>query len=98
VREEMLMTPQHVMRSAMEGMFDAGQPAWDLPKVNVPVLVLNAQNPMWTPEYETYVLSLSAKTDYRTIENVGHFLMLEKPAEFNAALLEMLGKFDLVAK
>jgi len=24
--------------------------------------------------------------------------MLEKPAEFNAALLEMLGKFDLVAK
>ena len=98
VLSEILATPQHVMRSAMEGMFDAGQPAWDLPKVNVPVLVLNAQNPMWTPEYETYVLSLSAKTDYRTIENVGHFLMLEKPAEFNAALGDMLRKFDLVAK
>jgi len=24
--------------------------------------------------------------------------MLEKPAEFNAALIEMLAKFDLVAK
>ncbi len=98
VLSEILATPQHVMRSAMEGMFDASQPAWDLSKVTVPVLVINAKNPMWTPEYETYVRSLSPKTDYRTIENVGHFLMLEKPAEFNAALLEMLGTFDLVAK
>src|SRR6267143_2176576 len=98
VLSEILATPQHVMRSAMEGMFDASQAAWDLPKGTVPVLVINAKNPMWTPEYETHVRSLSPKTDYPTTENVGHFLMLEKPAEFNAALLEMLEKFDLVAK
>jgi pimeloyl-ACP methyl ester carboxylesterase len=98
VLAEMLATPQHVMLGAMEGMFGAGQPAWDLSKVRVPVLVINAKNPMWTAEYETYVRSLSPQTDYRIIEGVGHFLMLEKPAEFNAALTDMLRKFDLVSK
>jgi pimeloyl-ACP methyl ester carboxylesterase len=66
--------------------------------VNVPVLVLNAKNQMWTAEYEAYVRSLSPQTDYRIIHDAGHFLMLEKPGEFNAALLEMLQKYDLVSK
>jgi pimeloyl-ACP methyl ester carboxylesterase len=98
VSSEMLATPQYVMLGAMEGMFGPGQPAWDLPKVNVPVLVINAKNPMWTAEYETYIRSLSPQTDYRVIEGVGHFLMLEQPAEFNTVLTEMLRKFDLVSK
>lgn len=89
---QVLATPQHVMSSAMEGMFGEGQPNWDLKKVNVPVLVINAPNPMWTPEYETYVKGLSPKTEYRIIDNVGHVLILEKPAQFNAALMEMLDK------
>ena len=46
VSSEMLATPQYVMFGAMEGMFGAGQPAWDLPKVSVPLLVINAKNPM----------------------------------------------------
>ena len=71
--------------------------AW-LAKVNVPVLVINTTSPMWTADYHDYVRSLSAKTDYRAIDGAGHFLMLEKPAEFNAALIEMLGKFDLIQK
>jgi pimeloyl-ACP methyl ester carboxylesterase len=28
---------------------------------------------------------------------VGHWLMLEKPVEFNAILTDMLRKFDLIA-
>ena len=98
VVSEMLATPQHVMLGSMEGMFGADQPDWDLKKVTVPVLVINAKNPMWTPEYETYARSLSPKTDYRTLEGVGHWLMLEKPAEFNAMLTDMLEKFDLLDK
>ena len=98
VLSEMLETPQHVMSGAMDGMFAANQPAWDLEKVGVPVLVINARSPMWTAEYEAYARSLSARADYRTIDGAGHFLMLEKPAEFNASLIEMLRKFDLVAQ
>jgi pimeloyl-ACP methyl ester carboxylesterase len=98
VAEEMLTTPQHVMASAMGEMFNLKQPAWDLAKVDVPVMSINAKSPMWTENYEKYVRSLSSKTDYRSIEGTGHFVMLEKASEFNSTLMEMLTKFDLVGK
>jgi pimeloyl-ACP methyl ester carboxylesterase len=86
------------MSSAMNGMFGPDQPAWDLHDLKAPVLVLNAPNPRWTAEYEAYARALSPMTDYRVLEGTGHALMLEKPSEFNAALVEMLQKFDLVKK
>jgi pimeloyl-ACP methyl ester carboxylesterase len=98
VTEEMLKTPQHVMASAMGEMFNLKQSAWDLAKADVPVMSINAKSPMWTESYEKYVRSLSPKTEYRLIDGTGHFVMLEKPVEFNATLLEMLTKFDLVGK
>ena len=98
VLSEILATPQYVMVGAMEGMFNPDQPDWDLKKVNVPVLVINARSPMWNAGYESYVHSLSPQTDYRMMDGVGHWLMLEKPAEFNATLTDLLRKFDLMAK
>jgi pimeloyl-ACP methyl ester carboxylesterase len=98
VVSEMLETPQYVMVGAMDGMFGADQPDWDLRHVNVPVLVINTTNPMWTDDYKEYVRSLSPQTDYHAIDGTGHWLMLEKPAEFNAALTDMLGKFGLIEK
>jgi pimeloyl-ACP methyl ester carboxylesterase len=32
------------------------------------------------------------------MEGVGHWLMLERPAEFNTLLTDMLRKFDLIEK
>ena len=98
VLSEMLATPQYVMVGAMEGMFGPDQPDWGLKAVNAPVLVINARKPMWNADYENYVRSLSPQTDYRMMDGVGHWLMLEKPAEFNATLVELLRKFDLMAK
>jgi pimeloyl-ACP methyl ester carboxylesterase len=97
VLSETLATPQHVMLGAMEGMFGTNQPDWDIKRAYVPVLVINAKNPMWTSDYESYVHSLSPRTDYRFVEGTGHWVMLEKPAEFNATLTEMLRKFKLIA-
>jgi len=98
VVSELLATPQYVMVGAMEGMFGEDQPDWDVKKAEVPVMVINAPNRMWTDEYKDYVRSLSAKTDYGMIDGVGHWLMLEKPAEFNTTLLGMLRKFALIAE
>jgi pimeloyl-ACP methyl ester carboxylesterase len=98
VTAEMLVTPQHVMLGAMVGMLDTAQPDWMLQKVNAPVIVLNAPTPWWTPDYKKYVHALSPQTDYTTMENTGHFLMLEKPLEFNALLLEKLEKFGLISQ
>ena len=98
VLAETLATPQYVMSGAMDGMFGADQPDWDLKQVSVPVLVINTSNPMWTDSYRDYVRSLSAQTDYRVVEGAGHWLMLEKPAEFNAALTDLLKEFKLIKK
>ena len=98
VLSEILATPQYVMVGAMEGMFGPDQPDWDLKKVNVPVLVINARSPMWNADYESYVHSLSPQTDYCMMDGVGHWLMLEKPAKFNATLTELLRKHDLMVQ
>lgn len=98
IREEMLQTPQFVMASAMDGMFNPAQPDWNLNRVTIPVFAIMAKNPMWTAEYEAFVRSLSPESDYRVIEGAGHFIAQEKPVEFNAALTEMLRKYDLISK
>jgi pimeloyl-ACP methyl ester carboxylesterase len=98
VMSEMLATPQHVMLGGMLAMMSPDQPDWILQKVNAPVVVINAQSPWWQNGYENYVRSLSSQSDYHIMDGVGHFLMLEKPDEFNTALVEKLQKFDLIAK
>lgn len=98
VLAEVMKTPHHVMASAMQEMFNAARPDWTLQKVTIPILVLNAPNPRWTADYQDYVRGISPKTEYLTIENTHHCLMLQKPAEFNAALLAMLRKFALIEK
>jgi pimeloyl-ACP methyl ester carboxylesterase len=98
VMSEMLATPHHVILSMVESPWDPQQPAWDLENVKVPVLVINAKSVFYTPEYQAYVRSLSARTDYRTLDGVGHFVMLEKPALFNQTLTEMLQEFGLLEK
>jgi pimeloyl-ACP methyl ester carboxylesterase len=94
---EMLATPQHVMLGAMLGMFGPDQADWILQKVNVPVAVINAPSFWWANGYESYVRSLSPQCDYVLMGGVGHFLMLEKPVEFNATLSAMLRKFGSLA-
>jgi pimeloyl-ACP methyl ester carboxylesterase len=98
VLSEMLATPQRVMFGSMEGMFGPDQPDWDLKEANVPVLVINAKGPMCDADGENHIHSLSPQTDYRVMDGVGHWLMLERPAEFNAILTDMLLKFNLISK
>jgi pimeloyl-ACP methyl ester carboxylesterase len=95
VMSEMLATPQHVMLGAMLGMFGPHQSDWALDKVNAPLAVINAPSLWWSNGYENYVRSLTPQSDYLVMEGVGHFLMLEKPAEFNATLSAMLQKVGL---
>jgi pimeloyl-ACP methyl ester carboxylesterase len=98
VTAEMLATPQHVMLGGMLAMLSPEQPDWILQKVNAPVIVINIRSPWWSDAYENYVRSLTPQSDYVLVDGVGHFLMLEKPAEFNAMLVEKLQKFGLIAE
>jgi pimeloyl-ACP methyl ester carboxylesterase len=93
VMSEMLNTPQHVMVGGMHAMFGPRQFDWVLQNVGVPVAVINAPGFWWNQGYENYVRSITSQSEYMIMDDVGHFPMLEKPAEFNATLSAVLRKF-----
>ncbi len=96
IKDSMLATPQHVAVSAMEGMMD--ETLWATDKINVPVLAILAKSPFWAPDNEQFFRSLASNLDYQMWEGVSHFLMMEKPAEFNEALAAFLAKNGLLKK
>lgn len=92
LRATAVETPQYVLVGTLEGSF-LDPAIWKDDKIAVPLEVIVAKSPHWTDEYQTWVRTLAADVDLEVIEGSGHFVMLEKPAEFN----ERLEKF-LVAK
>jgi pimeloyl-ACP methyl ester carboxylesterase len=88
----MRATPQHVVVSAGEGMFDSA--VWTEEPIRVPLLLLLAKSPFWSEEYEAFVRKLASDVDWRVFDGVGHFLMLQKPEAINAALLDWLSRRD----
>src|SRR6185503_20869289 len=71
---------------------------WKPHKIDVPVLMVMAKQPAWSPEYEQFVRGLIADLDYQVWENVSHFLMMDKPQKFNEAVLAFLDKRGLLPK
>lgn len=91
VREQvmrvMLHAPENTAVGAMQGMF--APEVWREGQSQAPALAVVA-NPAQIREE-----SLKARfpnLTYKTMPGTGHFLMMEKPAEFNAIVLEWLGK------
>jgi pimeloyl-ACP methyl ester carboxylesterase len=96
IKTLMLRTPQYVAVSEFEATADPA--LWKPDKIDIPVLMILAKQPVWTAEYEQFVRGLAPKLDYQVWENVSHFVMMEKPREFNAALLAFLEKNQLLPK
>lgn len=86
----MLATPQHVVVSAGRAMFDPA--IWKEDPIRVPLLCVLAKSPFWSDEYEAFVRKLAPGVEYRVMDNVSHFLMLQKPDEFNALLTSFLAR------
>jgi len=89
-------TPQHVVVSAMEGMAD--QSIWGPDKINVPVLAIMAKNPMFPPNMDQQYKAIAPDLDFQMWDGVGHFIMMEKPKEFNLAVLGFLDKKKLLKR
>lgn len=94
IQASLLNTPQHVLVSAMEGMAEPS--IWGEDKINVPVLAIMAKNPFFGPDLEQLYRSLVPNVDFRLWDGVGHFIMMEKPKEFNEAVLGFLDKNKLL--
>jgi len=96
IQASFLSTPQHVIVSAMEGMADVS--IWGQDKINVPVLAILAKSPFWPPDTEQFYCSIAPDLEFQMMAGVGHFLMMEKPKQFNDAVLAFLDKKALLKK
>ncbi|MDQ2921223.1 MAG: alpha/beta hydrolase [Acidobacteriota bacterium] len=96
IQASFLNTPQHVLVGAMEGMAD--ESIWGQDKINVPVLAILAKSPFWPADTEQFYRSIAPDLDFQKWDGVGHFLMMEKPKQFNDAVLAFLDKKSLLKK
>lgn len=96
IKASSLSTPQNVVVSAMEGMADPA--IWGEDKISVPVLAIMAKNPFFPPNIEELSRGIAPTMDFRMWDGVGHFVMMEKPKEFNEAVLAFVEKNKLLQK
>jgi pimeloyl-ACP methyl ester carboxylesterase len=94
IKTTTMATPQHVAVSAMDATMDPA--LWQPDMIDVPVLMIMARNPRWNADYEQFVRSFIPNLDYDTWDNVSHFLMMEKPREFTAAVVSFMRKHLLL--
>jgi pimeloyl-ACP methyl ester carboxylesterase len=96
VKTAMLSTPDYVAISAMEGMADEKIYAKD--PIKVPVLAILAKSPFWTEDTESFLRSMAPNLEFKMWDGVSHFLMMERPKEFDQAVQEYLTKNKLLGK
>ena len=65
-------------------------------KINVPVLAILAKSPFWPADTEQFLRSLAPDLTFQMWEGVSHFLFLERPKEFNAAVIAFLDQKKLL--
>lgn len=96
IRATMLGTPDYVAISAMTAMADEKIYAPD--PIKVPVLAILAKSPFWTADTEAFLRTLAPDLEFYMWEGVSHFLMVDKPQEFNQTLQAFLVKHKLLAR
>ena len=83
----MMGTAESSAAGAMTATWDQSQ--WSNQPITAPVLALYASRPLAT---EAAVKTLFPNAEYHQIPETAHFLMMEKPEEFNALLTAFLAK------
>lgn len=94
IRSSFRNVPQPVLVSAMESMAEESLYATD--KINVPVLAVLAKSPYWPADTEQFLRSLAPDLEYQMWDGVSHFLFMDKPKEFNTAVIAFLDKKKLL--
>jgi pimeloyl-ACP methyl ester carboxylesterase len=100
-----LSSPEELKRRFVEGLLKTSQPIshWDLlacdefdimdkvEQIKVPTLIISATEDILTPvKYGEYSNLKIQNSKLHVINDAGHFMMQEKPDEFNRILIEFL--------
>jgi pimeloyl-ACP methyl ester carboxylesterase len=62
------------------------------------VLAIMVKSDFFGGDIEQFYRSIAPNLDFQTWEGVGHFLMMEKPKQFNDAVIAFLDKNALLKK
>jgi len=81
IRSSMLATPDYVGSSAMKLMLDDAYEKHG--KIDIPVLAVMAPSDFWPANLKDQYASIAPKIDFQMWTGVSHFLMMERPKEFN---------------
>jgi pimeloyl-ACP methyl ester carboxylesterase len=94
IRSSMLATPEHVAVSAMRKMLDDAYAPHGT--ISVPVLAVMAPTAFWPKDLEAQYRAKAPDLDFQMWSGVSHFLQLEEPAKFNAAVNAFIAKKNLL--
>jgi pimeloyl-ACP methyl ester carboxylesterase len=89
-------TPQNVLVSAFEGMADPS--IWGEDQITVPVLAIMAKNPFYPPDVEASFRKIAPQMEFHMWDGAGHFVMIERPKDFDELVLAWLDKNNLLKK
>lgn len=90
VRRRAAATPWPVALSALRNFIKPEN--WDARPLDKPALIIFAKSQYLTPEMKVNTGKLFPKMEYRVIDGVGHFPMLEKPDQVNQLMLGFLAR------
>ena len=94
VMSRMTKAPKYVSVGAIRGQTAPG--LYNQDKITVPVVAIMAKRANWTPAQADQFKELAPQVEYHAMEGVGHFLMMEKPAEFNHLVSQFLTAHKLI--
>jgi len=95
INASFLHTPQHVLVSAMAALADST--IWGPDPILVPVLALKAGSRAYPPN-EQRDRAIAPKLEFQRWDGAGHFLMMEQPKRFNAAMIAFLDQNGLLKR
>lgn len=87
-------TPDYVGISAFSAFADDA--LWKTDPINVPVLAVFAESPWWPPDTESFHRSIAPDLEFHMWKGPTHFLMMEKPNEFNELVRAFIVKKKLL--
>jgi pimeloyl-ACP methyl ester carboxylesterase len=89
IRDMATAQAQEAVTGGLEAAIDPS--IWGDDPVDAPALLLLAEQPAWTEEYLAHARGLLPRGEVRSWSGASHFLMIERPDDFTAALLGFVG-------
>jgi pimeloyl-ACP methyl ester carboxylesterase len=94
VKSRMTAAPKYVSVGAIKGLFAPG--LWRDDPITVPMLAIMANRGNQVGDRAAQFRRLNPQVEYHAMDGVGHFLMMEKPAEFNDLVARFLAAHKLL--